>query len=77
MEAWTKRSSFGGEILNCLKENFVISIQIALTFFQRPNSQWAIIGLGYVLAPNRQQAIPWAYGDPVYWCIYAYPVWIN
>ena len=39
--------------------------------FPGVQSQWASIGLGNGLAPNRQQAITWTNDDPVHWRTYA------
>ena len=40
-------------------------------FFQDSNRQWASIGSGNGLAPNRRQAITWTNADQVHWRIYA------
>ena len=41
-----------------------------LNFFQEVNWQYASIGSGNGLAPNRRQAYSWTNADPVHWCIY-------
>ena len=38
---------------------------------QDSNWQYASIGSGNGLVPNRRQAITWINGDPIHWCIYA------
>ena len=40
-------------------------------FPQDSNWQYASIGSGHGLAPNRRQAITWTNDDPVHWRIYA------
>ena len=39
--------------------------------FQESNWQYACIGSGNGLAPNRRQAIIWTNADPIHWPIYA------
>ena len=56
-----------------LNANDRISIQISLKkiYYQESNWQYASIGSGNGLAPNRRQAITWTTDSPVHWRIYA------
>ena len=56
-----------------LNENDSIPIRIDCTeiCFQETSWQYASIGSGNGLKPNRRQAITWTNADPVHWHIYA------
>ena len=54
-----------------LNENDRIPIRMSMKFVSKIPIEYASIGSGNGLAPNRRQAITWTNAEPVHWRIYA------